>query len=163
MLEYTVNYTNEEDLIITILEGKYKSVVAKIVDLKIDESGHPTFELELPSTKTDLFNDEVFINEIQMIVGDVLKKSIDFLWNTQEELIEINNKMCDLLMNKNVLLSDEQTELERCMTKGVLLKLDETKEKVIAIDMSENKEYDLSNDGDFEYIRRKVYTNINLN
>lgn len=162
MIEYSVSQSND-DLIVTILEGNYKSVVSKIVDLKFDNDGTPSFELELPTTKTELFNDEQFIKEIQNIVGDVLKKSIDFMWNSQEELITINDKMCDLLINKKISVSKDYTEIERCMTKGFLLKLDENKENVIAIDMKENKEYYLSNEDDFNYIRKMVYTNIELN
>lgn len=162
MIEYNVSQS-DEDLIVTILEGDYKYVVAKVVDLQFDKDGQPSFELELPSTKTHLFTDEKFTNTVQEIVGDILKKSVDFLWNSQNELMEINDKMCELLEKNNVPLTEDYTELERCLAKGFILKLDESQESVIAVDMKENKEYNLSNETDFQYIRKKVYTNIELN
>lgn len=161
MLEYNVTQTQDENLLITIIDTKYKGVVAKVVDLKFEENGEPTFELELPSTKTHLFDDEDFINNIQEIVGDIIRKSVDFIWNTQEELIEINEQMLELLKLKNISVSTDITEIERMMLKGFLLRKEDN--NLYAVDMSENKEYDLANDDDFEFIRQKIYSNIILN
>lgn len=162
MLEYSVCQSND-DIIITILEGDYKSVAAKIVNLQFDSSGSPSFELELPKTRTELFEDEVFIKEVQLIVGDILKKSVDYIWDSQLELSEINEKMDKLLIDKKINVDKKLTEIERFMKNGYLLKLDETKENIIAVDMNDSKEYNLSNDKDFDYIKSKIYPTIILN
>lgn len=162
MLEYSVSQTPDEQFVITLLEGSYKGVVVKIVDLAIEEDGFPSFEMELPSSKTELFKDNDFINEVQLIVGDILKKSIDFIWNTQEDLIQIETRTREILKNKRISYDlGDSTIVEKSMMNGYVLVL--KGDTVVANKMSDNSELDLSNDSDIETFRRNVLSSIILN
>jgi hypothetical protein len=162
MLEYSVSQTPDEQFVITLLEGVYKGVVVKIVDLAIEEDGFPSFEMELPSSKTELFKDDDFINEVQLIVGDILKKSIDFIWNTQEDLIQIETRTREILKNKRIPYDlGDSTIVEKSMLNGYVLVL--KGDTVVANKMSDNSELDLSNDSDIETFRRNVLSSIILN
>jgi hypothetical protein len=162
MLEYSVSQTPDEQFVITLLEGSYKGVVVKIVDLAIEEDGFPSFEMELPSSKTELFKDDDFINEVQLIVGDILKKSIDFIWNTQEDLIQIETRTQEILKNKRIPYDlGDSTIVEKSMLNGYVLVL--KGDTVVANKMSDNSELDLSNDSDVETFRRNVLSSIILN
>ena len=101
MLKYSVSQSTGDNFLVTILEDSdYKGVIVNIVDLKFQADGTLDFEIELPKNKTDLFNDEKFKDEISIIVGDVVKKSIEELYKTQENITKleetIGKKLDDL-------------------------------------------------------------------
>ena len=100
MLEYVVSQTTGDDFIVTLLSGDYKGVAIKIVDLKFDSSGELDFEIELPKNKTDLFTDEVFKEEIGLIVGEIVKKSIDAMYKTQEDIARFRELRAKLNQTK---------------------------------------------------------------
>lgn len=165
MLQYVVSQSDNDNFIITIMEGEYKSTAVKIVDLEMDESGELNFEIELPSNKAELFNDESFKNEISLIVGDVVKKSINALYKTQEDLVKIEENVSKILKEHNVERDENILLIEIFMQKGFLLKLDSEgeEEKYVAIDIHTNEVFDLSKEEDFEKVRQKVFSKIILN
>lgn len=164
MLEYVVSQSTDEEFIVTILSGGYKGVVVKIVDLKFNQTGEMDFEIELPKNKVELFTDEVFKEEISQVVGEIVKKSIDAIYKTQEDIAFLEESVSKLLKKHNVIRNDETLLIEQFMAKGFLLKLEDEEDgrKILAIDVKENKPYNLEDDADFEYVRRKVFQNIIL-
>lgn len=165
MLEYTVTQSTDEDFIVTIMSGNYKGVVVKVVDLKFSANGEMDFEIELPKNKTELFTDEEFKEEIGQIVGEIVKKSIDAIYQTQEDIAVLEEKVAEILQKHHIQRDSELLLIEQFMQKGFLLKLEkeEDKTQVIAIDVKENKPFDLEDEAEFEYVRRKVFQNIILN
>ena len=167
MLKYVVTQSEGDDFIITVLEeGKYKGVAVKITDLKFDENGYIDFEIELPTTHTDLFKDDDFREQVGEMVGDVVKKSVEKIWETQNELKSIEENVGKLLDSKNVKRRDDRLLVEQFMEKGFLLKsetADDGSKKYVAIDVKENKVYSLEEDSDFEVVRKAVFSNIILN
>lgn len=165
MLEYVVSQTTGDDFIVTLLSGDYKGVAIKIVDLKFDSSGELDFEIELPKNKTDLFTDEVFKEEIGLIVGEIVKKSIDAMYKTQEDIAILEESVNEILKKHNVKRNEELLLIEQFMEKGFLLKLDKLDDgnKLLAVDVKENKFYDLEDESDFEFVRKRVFQNIILN
>jgi hypothetical protein len=164
MLEFVVSQSTDEEFIITVLSGGYEGVVVKVVDLKFNESGEIDFEIELPTNKVELFKDEVFKEEIAQIVGELVKKSVSAIYKTQEDMAILEESVATILKNHRVPYDHELLLLEQFMSKGFLLKLEEEedKKKILAIDVKENKTYDLEEESDFEYVRRKVFQNIIL-
>lgn len=165
MLQYVVSQSDKDNFIITIMEGDYKGVAVKIVNLQMEETGELDFEIELPSNKTELFKDKTFEDEISMIVGDVVKKSINAIYNTQDELIKIEETVGKIINDKNVRRDESKLLIETFMEKGYLLKInkEEDGDKFVAIDIHTNETFNLENDDDFEKIRQKVFPNIVLN
>jgi len=165
MLQYVVSQSDNDNFIITIMEGEYKGVAIKIVDLEMDETGEMNFEMELPSNKAELFKDETFKNEISVIVGDVVKKSINALYKTQEELVKIEENVSKILKEHNVERDENTLLIEIFMEKGFLLKMETEgeEEKYVAIDIHTNEVFDLSKEEDFEKVRQKVFSKIILN
>ena len=74
MLQYVVSQSDNDNFIITIMEGEFKGTAVKIVNLKMAEDGTMDFEIELPKNKTELFENETFKEEISEMVGDIVKK-----------------------------------------------------------------------------------------
>ena len=167
MMKYAVTQSDGDNFIITILEdGKYKGIAVKITDLKFDEKGFIDFEIELPTNHTDLFEDEDFRDQVGEMVGDVVKKSVEQIWNTQEELKNIEESVGKLLDEKNVNRSKDRLLVEQFMEKGFLLKsekADDGSKKYIAIDVKNNKVYSLEEPNDFDTVRRAVFSDIILN
>lgn len=167
MLKYVVTQSEGDDFIITILEeGQYKGVAVKITDLKFDENGYIDFEIELPTTHTELFKDDAFRDQVGEMVGDVVKKSVEKIWETQNELKSIEENVGKLLDSKNVKRRDDRLLVEQFMEKGFLLKsetADDGSKKYVAIDVKANKVYSLEEDSDFEVVRKAVFSNIILN
>lgn len=165
MLQYVVSQSDKDNFIITIMEGDYKGVAVKIVNLQMEETGELDFEIELPSNKTELFKDKTFEDEISMIVGDVVKKSINAIYDTQDELIKIEETVGKIINDKNVRRDESKLLIETFMEKGYLLKInkEEDGDKFVAIDIHTNETFNLENDDDFEKIRQKVFPNIVLN
>lgn len=164
MLEFVVSQSTDEEFIITVLSGGYEGVVVKVVDLKFNESGEIDFEIELPKNKAELFTDEVFKEEISEIVGELVKKSVSAIYKTQEDMALLEETVGKILKDHRVPYDRDILLIEQFMAKGFLLKLEreDEKEKFVAIDIKENKTFDLENDADFEYVRRKVFQNIIL-
>ena len=167
MMKYVVSQSDGDNFIITILEeGKYKGIAVKITDLKFDEKGFIDFEIELPTTHTDLFEDEDFREKVGEMVGDVVKKSIEQIWNTQEELKNIEETVGKLLDEKNVKRNSDRLLVEQFMEKGFLLKTetaDNGNKEFVAINIKENKSYNLGLDEDFDIVRRAVFSDIIVN
>lgn len=166
MLKYVVSQSDGENFIITVMEdGEYKGVAVKIVDLKFDETGTMDFEIELPKNKVELFKDDKFKEEISDIVGDIVKKSVDAVWKSQKELSDLEENVGKVLQNHNIKRDESKLLVEQFMEKGYLLKVDGEGEsqKYVAIDIKENKVYDLSNEDEFELVRQKVFPNIITN
>lgn len=167
MMKYVVTQSDGDNFIITILEeGKYKGVAVKIVDLKFDEKGFIDFEMELPQTRTDLFTDDDFKDAVGEMVGDVVKKSVEKIWETQEELKAIEETVGKMLDDKNVKRNSDRLLVEQFMEKGFLLKsekVDDGSRKFIAIDVKNNKSYNLEEEGDFDIVRRAVFSDIIVN
>lgn len=165
MMEYILSQmTDSDDFIITIYSGLYKGTAVKITDLRYNEDGFD-FEIELPKTKTHLFEDETFKDEISKIVGDVVKKSIENIWTTQEKVITMEDEVKKLLDVKMVSYDADKLLIEQFMEKGYLLKMEELDDcvKYIAVNIKDGKKLDLNVPSDFEIIRRDVFTNIILN
>lgn len=167
MMEYVVTQSDGDNFIITVLEqGKYKGVAVKIVDLKFDEKGYIDFEMELPSTRTELFTDEEFKEQIGEMVGDVVKKSVERIWETQNELALIEEKVGKMLDDKNVKRNSDKLLVEQFMEKGFLLKTetaDNGEKHFVAIDVKQNKSYNLELDSDFDIVRKSVFSDIIVN
>lgn len=165
MLEYVVSQTTGDDFIITLMSGDYKGVAVKVVDLKFDESGELDFEIELPKNKAELFTDEAFKEEVGLIVGEIVKKSIDAMYKTQEDIATLEESVGEILKKHNVKRDEDTLLIEQFMAKGFLLKLDkvDNNDKIVAVDVKENKFYDLENETDFEFVRKRVFQNIILN
>jgi hypothetical protein len=164
-MEYILSQlTDTDDFIITITAGEYMGTAVKITDLKYNADGFD-FEIELPKNKSHLFEDEKFKDEISMTVGDIVRKSIENIWTTQEKMIDMEESVRELLDTKMVVYDKEKLLLEQFMEKGYLLKTEELDDciKYIAINVKDNKKYDLNVASDFEVIRREVFTNIILN
>lgn len=167
MMKYVVTQSDDDNFIITILEeGEYKGVAVKIVDLKFDEKGYVDFEMELPSTRTDLFTNDEFKEQVGEMVGDVVKKSVEKMWETQNELALIETKVGDLLEKKHVKRNPDKLLVEQFMEKGFLLKTekaDNGEKHFVAIDVKQNKSYNLELDSDFDIVRRMVFSDIIIN
>ena len=167
MMQYVVTQSDNDNFIITVLEeGKYKGVAVKIVDLKFDEKGYIDFEMELPSTRTELFTDEEFKESVGEMVGDVVKKSVEKMWETQNELALIEQKVGEMLDKKNVKRNSDRLLVEQFMEKGFLLKTetaDNGNKEFVAINIKENKSYNLGLDEDFDIVRRAVFSDIIVN
>lgn len=165
MMEYVVSQSTDDAFIVTILNGDYKGVVVKIIDLQFDETGELTFDIELPTNKTELFTDDVFKEEIGKVVGEIVKKSIDALYKTQEDIAKIEEHVGEILKKHGVSIDEDILLIEKFMSKGFLLKIEaeDNNDKYIAVDIKENRFYDLENDNDFNVVRRKVFQNIILN
>lgn len=167
MMKYVVTQSDNDNFIITVLEeGKYKGVAVKIVDLKFDEKGFIDFEMELPTTRTELFTDDEFKEAVGEMVGDVVKKSVESVWATQDELTDIETTVGKMLDEKKVNRSKDRLLVEQFMEKGFLLKRDKTddnKKKFVAIDVKNNKSYDLEEENDFDIVRRAVFCDIIVN
>ena len=167
MMKYVVTQSDGDNFIITIIEdGKYKGVAVKIVDLKFDEKGFIDFEMEVPSTKTELFTDDEFKEIVGEMVGDVVKKSVEKMWETQEELKAIEESVGKMLDDKNVKRNSDRLLVEQFMEKGFLLKsekADDGSRKFVAIDVKNNKSYNLEVEGDFDIVRRAVFSDIIVN
>lgn len=72
---------NDSNSFIIELED-YKEVYVKIEDIRFDEeTGEPTFELQLPEGKTEYFQNEEFIEKVQDAVGDVIVQATRATWN----------------------------------------------------------------------------------
>ena len=165
MMEYILSQLTEtDDFIITIVSGQYKGTAVKITDLKYNEDGFD-FEIELPKNKSHLFEDENFKDEISKVVGDVVKKSIENIWTTQEKIIEMEEAVKKILDVKMVTYDANRLLLEQFMEKGYLLRAEELDDciKYIAVNIKDGKKLDLNQASDFEIIRRDVFTNIILN
>lgn len=165
MLDYVVSQTTGDDFIVTITSDEFKGTVVKIVDLKFDASGELDFEIELPSNKTDLFENNTFKEEIGLIVGDIVKKSIDAIYKTQEDISILEEEVSKILQEHNIHKDDETLLIEQFMEKGFLLKLEKEDDemKIMAIDVKENKFYNLKDETDFQFVRKRVFQNIILN
>lgn len=165
MLQYVVSQSDNENFIITIMEGDYKGVAVKIVNLQMEETGELNFEIELPSNKTELFNDKTFEDEIGIIVGDVVKKSINAIYETQEDLTKIEEFVGKIIKDKNINRDESKLLIETFMEKGYLLKInkEEDGDKFVAIDIHTNETFNLENNDDFEKVRQKVFPTIILN
>lgn len=167
MIKYVVTQSDGDNFIITVLEeGKYKGVAVKIVDLKFDEKGFIDFEMELPTTRTELFTDDEFKESVGEMVGDVVKKSVEKVWETQEELKDIEETVGKMLDDKKVNRSKDRLLVEQFMEKGFLLKsekVDNGTKKYIAIDVKNTKSYNLEEENDFDIIRRAVFCDIIVN
>ena len=166
-MKYVVTQSDGDNFIITVLEeGKYKGVAVKVVDLKFDEKGFIDFEMELPTTHTDLFSDEEFKEQVGEMVGDVVKKSVEKVWETQNELKTIEETVGKLLDDKNVKRGTDRLLVEQFMEKGFLLKTDKADDGsklFVAIDVKNNKLYNLENESDFEVVRKAVFSDIIIN
>ena len=167
MMKYVVTQSDGDNFIITVLEeGKYKGVAVKIVDLKFDEKGFIDFEMELPTTRTELFTDDEFKEAVGEMVGDVVKKSVEKVWETQQELADIEETVGKMLDDKKVNRSKDRLLVEQFMEKGFLLKsekVDDGTKKYIAIDVKNNKSYNLEEENDFDIVRRAVFCDIIVN
>ena len=166
MLQYVVSQSDNDNFIITIMEGEYKGTAVKIVNLKMAEDGTMDFEIELPKNKTELFENETFKEEISEMVGDVVKKSIEAVYKSQAELSEIETEVGKILDENNVKRDENKLLIETFMSKGLLLKIEEDDDKkhhYVAIDIKTNQVYDLSSKEEFETVRQRVYPNIILN
>lgn len=167
MMKYVVTQSDGDNFIITVLEeGKYKGVAVKIVDLKFDEKGFIDFEMELPQARTELFTDDDFKESVGEMVGDVVKKSVEKIWETQQDLTDIETNVGKMLDDKNVTRSNDRLLVEQFMEKGFLLKSEKTddgKKKYVAIDVKNNKSYSLEEETDFDIVRRAVFSDIIVN
>lgn len=167
MMKYVVTQSDGDNFIITVLEeGKYKGVAVKIVDLKFDEKGFIDFEMELPQARTELFTDDDFKEAVGEMVGDVVKKSVQKIWETQQDLTDIETTVGKMLDDKNVTRSNDRLLVEQFMEKGFLLKSEKTddgKKKYVAIDVKNNKSYSLEEETDFDIVRRAVFSDIIVN
>lgn len=165
MLEYTVAQSTDENFIVTIMSGNYKGVVVKIVDLKFNASGELDFEIELPKNKVELFSDEEFKEEISQIVGEIIKKSVDAIYQTQQDMALMEEKVAEILKEHRIPYESDLLLIEQFMQKGFLLKLEQEEDvtRVVAVDIKENKIFNLEDESELEYVRRKVFQNIILN
>jgi outer membrane protein assembly factor BamA len=130
------------------------------------QKGYIDFEMELPSTKTELFTDEEFKEQVGEMGGDVVKKSVEKIWETQNELALIEEKVGKMLDDKNVKRKSDKLLVEQFMEKGFLLKTetDDNGEKhFVAIDVKQNKSYNLELDSDFDIVRKSVFSDIIVN
>ena len=125
MLQYVVSQSDKDNFIITLMEGDYKGTAVKIVNLKMAEDGTMDFEIELPKNKTELFTNDAFKEEISEVVGDVIKKSIEAVYKSQEELSEIETEVGKILEENNVKRDENKLLIETFMSKGYLLKIEE--------------------------------------
>lgn len=166
-MKYVVTQSDDDNFIITILEeGKYKGIAVKVVDLKFDEKGYIDFEMELPTTRTELFEDDAFKEAVGEMVGDVVKKSVEAMYATQAEVTLIETKVGEILDKKNVKRNSDRLLVEQFMEKGFLLKTetaDNGNKQFIAIDVKNNKTYNLEQDDDFDVVRRAVFSDIIVN
>ena len=161
MLKYSVSQSTGDNFLITILEdGDYKGVIVNIVDLKFQADGTLDFEIELPKNKVELFNDEKFKDEVSIIVGDVVKKSIEELYKTQENITKLEETVGKKLDDLGIKRKDDRLLIEQFMAGGFLLKIDKTDEgadKIIAVDIKNNMQYDMDNDTDFQKVATTVF------
>jgi len=166
MLQYVVSQSDGDNFIITVMDGEQKGTAVRITNLQMQEDGTMDFEMELPSNKTELFKDEKFREEISEIVGDIIKKSIEAVYKTQEELSEIETEVSKILKEHNVNRDENKLLIETFMEKGYLLKIEEDDTKAhhyVAIDIKDNTVYNLAIKDEFEKVRQKVFPNIILN
>ena len=76
--------------------------------------------MEFPTTRSELFEDDEFKEAIGEMVGDVVKKSVEKVWETQEELKDIEETVGKMLDEKKVNRSNERLLVEQFMEKGFL-------------------------------------------
>lgn len=161
MLKYSVSQSSGDNFLVTILEeGKYKGVICNIVDLKFEQDGTLDFEIELPKNKVELFEDEEFKEEISVIVGDVFKKAVEGIYNTQDQMTKIEEHITKKLEENNIQKNNDRMIIEQFMEKGFLLKIDKTedgKEKYVAVDIKTNIPYDMDAEPDFEKVTSVVF------
>lgn len=167
MLKYSVSQSTNDNFLITILEdGDYKGVIVNIVDLKFNESGELDFEIELPKNKVELFNDEKFKDEVSLIVGDVVKKSVEEVWKTREAIEKIEETIDKKLEEYQIKREKNKLIVEQFMEKGYLLRIDNSgeTERIMAVDIKNNIQYDMSLEADLRKLANEVYKpNIILN
>lgn len=167
MLKYSVSQSTNDNFLITILEdGDYKGVIVNIVDLKFNESGELDFEIELPKNKVELFNDEKFKDEVSLIVGDVVKKSVEEVWKTREAIEKIEETIDKKLEEYQIKREKNKLIVEQFMEKGYLLRIDNSgeTERIMAVDIKNNIQYDMSLEADLRKLANEVYkSNIILN
>lgn len=164
-MEYTVNPL-DNDLLFTITEpGEYQGVVVKVVDLQLDEEDGITFDFELPVSKAELFHNDKFVELVQEMVGDAVKKSTDALVKQQEDIIKLEEEVGKVLSRFGIEPS-EKLFVEQFMEKGYLLmrgknKLD--KESILAVEVSSNTAYDLLDTDDLSEVKMKIYPSVIIN
>lgn len=146
MLEYNIlNYDENDGIIISITSEKYMGAIFKIINLQLDEQNNFTFSLELAKKNESLFKDNDFLNEVQLIVGDIVKKSVNNIWGEVENIVKKNIILTDRLKDYGIDISLDRTPIEFFMKHGLLLDYDEENDKVIIIKISNGNKIDIDN------------------
>ena len=146
MLEYNIlNYDENDGIIISITSEKYMGAIFKIIDLQLDEQNNFTFSLELAKKNESLFKDNDFLNEVQLIVGDIVKRSVNNIWGEAENIVKKNIILTDRLKDYGIDISLDTTPIEFFMKHGLLLDYDEENDKVIIIKISNGNKIDIDN------------------
>lgn len=164
MLKYTVKQidANSDDFIVSILDesSEYNTKFCKVTNLKVSEDNSLDFEIELPKTDETLFNDEKFLQEIEYIVGDIFKKSVDMIYEGQSQMLLLESKLMNVfelnnLKNKNT----EKPLIQSFLEKGFLVIDSKDKESIplTAVDMTTSKEYNLTNSTELKEIYDIVF------
>jgi hypothetical protein len=155
---YNMMINNDKDTIfIQLKDEKYKEVIAKVSHIEWNENNELEFELELPKGKESYYNDEVFCNNVQQAVGDIVAKSVNTYWNEAEKAIltDLEEKINKVMAKYDIKLPEGKSYIDAFAEKGYVISEDDDN-KLVAIKPTTEEIYHFDNQMDLSFLRQEI-------
>ena len=158
MVKYKyISKDNETNSFIIEIEG-YEGVYVKIEDIQFDpKTNEPTFQIQLPQDKTEYFDNEKFINNVQDAVGDVIVQATRATYNEA-----MNNAL--KMLEKRVIKAYEpygykpdegKSFIQMFGEKGYVISLDED-DNLLAMKVENGKTYYFNKVEQLSFLKKEL-------
>lgn len=144
MIKYKMMINDDKNTIIVVFgEEPYTDVVVKIGNITQNQNNEVEFEMELPESMTQYYDDEKFSDAVSEVVGDIVRKAVRKAWNdnAQEVLGDLESRLIEAFKPYNYMPNEGESFVGMFAKKGYIISVEPDTDKLLATNMQNNKVY----------------------